>query len=302
MSIRRIVYDAYPEHEGFIAHPNDMSLFQIVDTFYSEHEEAEIFEECFPLSVHPLRFIENTLERTLRMYKEYDELHFGKQYAPGEKRKNLDMAWRYCGYMCKIEGSNMQNMLLQEEYLSYRDHLSESQMHEYIRQQVEFNDMESLDIPGTRVKCSYDAAVEMAFFCLLSDGILTANFEARLLKLKKQIENGTYFPHEQEEGESHLNNESDKQIKNIAWLHELGIINHVMRQCKVDNKVIPLRVAKVINSFTGIGIDAIRKAVIAINDQNTRDSHHPFSQKKNREYAQRKRSDFRMLENPEKLD
>jgi hypothetical protein len=72
----------------------------------------------------------------------------------------------------------------------------------------------------------------------------------------------------------------------IAWLYELGILELVMNKCKNGDTYNPYKSAKIINSFTGINIDTIRKCLEAIfkpNDNNK--GNNPFTNDQNRSFV-----------------
>ncbi len=59
------------------------------------------------------------------------------------------------------------------------------------------------------------------------------------------------------------------EAQKIAWLHEIGVIETVIQLCKVGNNNNYRKTAMVINSFTGINHDTIRKCIEAIYKPNS---------------------------------
>lgn len=64
--------------------------------------------------------------------------------------------------------------------------------------------------------------------------------------------------------EDEINPNFQSSAQKIAWLYELGVTDAIINQCKEGDIIVFRRVAMIINSFTGINKDTIRKCLEAI--------------------------------------
>ncbi len=81
----------------------------------------------------------------------------------------------------------------------------------------------------------------------------------------------------------------------IAWLYELGILDHLLDRCKVGETFNWRRTANIINSITGINTDTIRKSLQAIYLPNeTNQKNNPLQNPDNKLFIQEMSAKFNL--------
>jgi len=123
----------------------------------------------------------------------------------------------------------------------------------------------------------------------MSRGYAHAKFYYYYLSLQsqnKEIETTEIAP------EFEYNSEAQK----IAWLYKLDVLNTILEKCKnEDGSYNWRRSANVINSFTGINIDTIRKSCMASYNPGTdNDKNKPFNNPENLKFISEMANKFKL--------
>lgn len=90
--------------------------------------------------------------------------------------------------------------------------------------------------------------------------------------------------------------EYNSEAQKIAWLYKLDVLSTILEKCKNgDGSYNWNRSAKVINSFTGINIDTIRKSLMAIYNPGTdNDKNNPLNNPENLLFISEMASKFKL--------
>jgi hypothetical protein len=81
----------------------------------------------------------------------------------------------------------------------------------------------------------------------------------------------------------------------VSWLHELGVLQTILNRCKQGETYNWSRAANIINSFTDINNDTIRKGLMAIYDTNKgNEKNNPLNNADNKRYVSEMLNKFKL--------
>lgn len=89
--------------------------------------------------------------------------------------------------------------------------------------------------------------------------------------------------------------EINKPVEKIAWLHELGVLQIILNQCKIEESYNWRKAAHIIFSFTDINPETIRKSLTAIfNENENNKKNNPLNNPKNLLFIAEMRRNFKL--------